>query len=73
MNSISAVGSDHRSWIVIAAKTVVVLQVLSIVFLLTSVWVTLAVAAAFVITFVTVRALAKASKQVDQILTDELS
>lgn len=73
MNSISAVGSDHRSWVVIVAKAVVVLQALAIVFLLTSIWVTAAAAAGFVVVFVTVRALARAQRQMDQIFEEELS
>jgi hypothetical protein len=62
----------HRSWIVIAAKSIVVLQVLAIVYLLTSVWVTAAVAAGFVVVVGSVRALSRASHQVDQIFEDEL-
>jgi hypothetical protein len=62
----------HRSWIVIAAKAIVVLQSLAIVYLLTSVWVTIAVAAGFVVVVIAVKALARASRQVDRIFEEEL-
>lgn len=63
----------HRSWIVIAAKSIVVVQSLAIVYLLTSVWVAAAVAAGFVVVVGAVKALSRASRQVDQIFEEELS
>jgi hypothetical protein len=72
MNSATAAGGVHKSWIVIAAKTIVVLQALAIIYLLTSVWVTLAVAAAFVVIVTAIKALSRASRQIDQIFEDEL-
>lgn len=63
----------HRSWIVIAAKSIVVVQSLAIVYLLTSAWVTAAVAAGFVVVVGAVKALSRASRQVEQIFEDELS
>ncbi|ANZ36861.1 hypothetical protein BBK82_13040 [Lentzea guizhouensis] len=72
MNSATAAKQVHRSWLVIAAKTIVVLQSLAIVYTLTSVWVTLAVAAAFLVVITAVKALSRASKQVDRIFEEEL-
>lgn len=72
MDSASAVNPSHRSWIVIAAKTIVVLQSLGIVYMLTSTWVTVAVAAGFAVVYFSVRALSRASRQVDRILEEEL-
>lgn len=63
----------HRSWIVIAAKAIVVVQSLAIVYLLTSVWVAAAVAAGFVVIAGAVKALSRTSRQVDQIFEEELS
>lgn len=63
----------HRSWIVITAKSIVVVQSLAIVYLLTSVWVAAAVAAAFVVVVSAVKALSRGSRQVDQIFEEELS
>ncbi|MDT7784361.1 MAG: hypothetical protein QOF58_2780 [Pseudonocardiales bacterium] len=62
----------HRSWIVIAAKSIVVLQALAIVYMLTSVWVTAAVAAGFVVVMTAVKALSRADKQIDQIFEEEI-
>ena len=62
----------HRSWIVIAAKSIVVLQALAIVYMLTSVWVAAAVAAGFVVVVTAVKAVSRASRQVDQIFEEEL-
>ena len=62
----------HRSWIVLAAKAIVVLQALAIVYTLTSVWVTAAAAAGFAVVVMTVKALSRASRQVDQIFEEEL-
>lgn len=73
MNSATAVETVHKSWIVPAAKIIVVLQSLEIVYLLTSIWVTLAVAAGFVVVVVAVKALERASRQVDRIFEEELS
>lgn len=73
MNSATAGKPAHRSWIVIAAKSIVVLQSLAILYVLTSIWVTAAVAAAFAIVITTVKALSRASEQVDQIFKDELN
>ncbi|MEU7475092.1 hypothetical protein AB0A63_03855 [Lentzea sp. NPDC042327] len=72
MNSATAAKPLHKSWLVVAAKTVVVLQALAIVYLLTSVWVTVAVVAAVVVVFAAVKALGRASKQVDRIFEEEL-
>jgi hypothetical protein len=72
MDSASAAHPSHRSWIVIAAKTIVVLQSLGIVFMLTSAWVTAVVAVGFIVVFVVIRALSRASRQVDQIFDEEL-
>lgn len=69
----AAVKPVHRSWIVLAAKTIVVLQALAIVYLLTSGWVTVAVAAGFGVVVATVKTLSRASRQVDQIFQEELS
>lgn len=68
----AAVKPVHRSWIVIAAKSIVVLQALAIVYMLTSAWVTAAVAAGFVVVVAAVKALSRASRQVDQIFEEEL-
>lgn len=68
----AAANPVHRSWIVIAAKSVVVLQALAIVYMLSSVWVTVAVAAGFMTVVVAVKALSRASRQVDQIFDEEL-
>lgn len=73
MNSATAVKTVHKSWIVPTAKIIVVLQSLGIVYLLTSIWVTVAVAAGFVVVVVAVKALARASRQVDRIFEEELS
>jgi hypothetical protein len=62
----------HRSWIVLAAKSIVVLQVLAIVYMLTSAWVTAVVAVGFVVVVTAVRTLSRASRQVDEIFEDEL-
>lgn len=62
----------HRSWIVITAKSIVVVQSLAIVYILTSVWVTVAVAAGFAVVVGAVKALSRASRQVDQIFEEEL-
>ena len=69
----AAAKAAPRSWIVITAKSIVVVQSLAIVYLLTSVWVTAAVAAGFVVVVGAVKALSRASRQVDQIFEDELS
>lgn len=63
----------HRSWIVIAAKSIVVVQSLAIVYLLTSAWVTAAVAVGFVVVVGAVRGWSRALRQVDQIFEEELS
>lgn len=68
----AAVKTVHRSWIVIAAKSIVVLQALAIVYMLTSAWVTAAVAAGFVVVMGAVKASSRASRQVDQIFEEEL-
>lgn len=68
----TAASSAHRSWITVAARAVVVLQSLAIVYLLTSIWVTAAVAAGFVVVVAAVKALVKASRQVDRIFEEEL-
>ncbi len=73
MNSVSAVRQVHKSWIVIAAKCIVVLQSLAIVYMLTSIWVTVAVAAGFVVVMSTVRVLSRASQKIDEIFEEELS
>lgn len=73
MNSATAVKPVHKSWIIIAAKTIVVLQSLAIVYLLSSIWVTVAVAAGFVVVVTAVKVLAKSSRQVDRIFEEELS
>lgn len=72
MDSAPAVSPAHRPWIVIAAKAVVALQVLAIVYLLTSVWVAVAVAAGFAVVVLAIRALSRASNKVDQIFEEEL-
>ncbi|GGU49199.1 hypothetical protein [Lentzea flava] len=71
MNSV-AVKPVHRSWIVLAAKVVVVLQSLAIVYMLTSGWVAAVVAACFVAIVAAVKALSRASRQVDRIFEEEL-
>lgn len=72
MSSVSAIRPGHKPWLVIAGKTVVVAQALAIVFLLTSIWVTIAAAVGFVITVSVVRALSRASAQIDTIFDEEL-
>lgn len=72
MDSASAANASTRSWIVIAAKAIVVLQSLGIVFMLTSAWVTAVVAVGFIVVFIAVRALSRASRQVDRIFEEEL-
>ena len=72
MNSISAVRHVHKSWIVIVARCIVVLQSLAIVYLLTSAWVTVAVAAGFVVVVTAVKVLTRASRQIDRIFEEEL-
>ena len=72
MDSASAAHPSHRSWIVIAAKAVVVLQSLGIVYMLTSAWVTAVVAVGFIVAFFAIRALSRASRKVDQIFDEEL-
>jgi hypothetical protein len=62
----------HRSWIVVAAKVIVVLQSLGIVYMLTSGWVTAVVAAGFAVIAAAVRALSRASRQVEEIFEEEL-
>ncbi|MGW4214962.1 hypothetical protein ACWEIJ_43785 [Lentzea sp. NPDC004789] len=71
MDSVAAKPA-HRSWIVIAAKSIVVLQALGIVYMLTSVWVAAAAAIGFALIVGTVKVLSRASRQVDQIFEDEL-
>jgi uncharacterized membrane protein len=73
MDSVTAFKQVQRSWIVIAAKTIVVLQSLAIAYTLTSAWVTVAVAAVFAAVVVAVKALSRASRQVDRIFEEELS
>ena len=68
----AAVKPVHRSWIVLVAKCIVVLQALAIVYMLTSAWVTVAVAAGFGVVVVAVKALSRASRQVDEIFSEEL-
>ena len=72
MDSASAANPAHRSWIVVAAKAVVALQSLGIVYMLTSAWVTAVVAVGFIAVFFAIRALSRASRQVDQIFEEEL-
>lgn len=48
----------HRPWLVFTAKALVVLQGLAILYLLSSVWVALGVAAAFFLLVVTIRRVA---------------
>jgi hypothetical protein len=72
MDSASTANASHRSWIVIAAKAIVVLQSLGIVYMLTSAWVTAVVAAVFAVVFLAVKALSRASRQVDRIFDEEL-
>lgn len=72
MNSVSAIRPDHRPWLVITAHSIVVLQALAIVYFLTSFWVTIGVATAFTVTVMVVRALSRATEQVDTIFTEEL-
>jgi hypothetical protein len=59
MSSATAIRPGHKPWLVIAGKTVVVAQAVAIVFLLTSIWVTVAVALGFVVTVSVVRALSQ--------------
>ncbi|SDH24551.1 hypothetical protein SAMN05216553_118120 [Lentzea fradiae] len=72
MDSTRAVIPAQRQWIGTAAKIVVVLQVVAIVYLLTSVWVAAGVAAAIVVVAFAVRSLSRASEKVDQIFDEEL-
>ncbi|SFR15917.1 hypothetical protein SAMN04488564_104264 [Lentzea waywayandensis] len=72
MDSASAANASHRSWIVVVAKAIVVLQSLGIVYMLTSAWVTAVVAVGFIVVFIAVRALSRASRQVDRIFEEEL-
>jgi len=72
MDSASAANASQRSWIVVAAKAIVVLQALGIVYMLTSVWVTVAVAAGFALVLLAVKTLSRASQQVDRIFDEEL-
>lgn len=72
MDSASAANPAHRLWIVIATKAVVVLQSLGIVYMLTSAWVTAVVAVGFIAVCFAVRALTRASRQVDRIFDEEL-
>ncbi|GAB2829643.1 hypothetical protein [Lentzea nigeriaca] len=62
----------HKSWIVHTARVIVVLQSLAIVYMLTSGWVTAAVAAGFLVIVASVKVLSRASRQVDQIFEEEL-
>ena len=72
MDSASAANPSHRSWVVLAAKAIVVLQSLGIVYMLTSAWVTLVVAGGFAVVFLAVRSLSRASRTVDRIFEEEL-
>ncbi|WP_434451719.1 hypothetical protein [Lentzea sp. E54] len=72
MNSASAVRPAHRSWLIVAAQTVVFLQLLAIAYLLTSAWVTAAVAAGVAVAVLAVRVLSRASRKVDEIFEEEL-
>jgi len=72
MDSASAANAASRSWIVIAAKAIVVLQSLGIVYMFTSAWVTAVVAVGFIVVFIAIRALSRASRKVDQIFDEEL-
>jgi len=72
MDSASAANASARPWIVVAAKAIVVLQSLGIVFMLTSAWVTAVVAVGFIVVFIAIRALSRASRQVDRIFEEEL-
>ncbi|MFJ8959899.1 hypothetical protein ACIRG5_10955 [Lentzea sp. NPDC102401] len=72
MDSASAANASTRPWIVIAAKAIVALQSLGIVYMLTSTWVTVAVATGFVVVFLAIRALSRAARQVDRIFEEEL-
>jgi hypothetical protein len=72
MDSASAANASVRPWIVTAAKAIVVLQSLGIVFMLTSAWVTAIVAVGFIVVFIAIRALSRASRKVDQIFEEEL-
>ena len=72
MDSASAANASTRSWIAITAKAIVALQSLGIVYMLTSAWVTAVVAVGFIVVFFAVRALSRASRQVDQIFEEEL-
>ncbi|MDX8143845.1 hypothetical protein SK854_17095 [Lentzea sp. BCCO 10_0061] len=73
MDSASATNASTSPWIAIAAKAIVVLQSLGIVFMLTSAWVTAIVAVGFIVVFIAIRALSRASRQVDRIFEEELS
>ncbi|MEU3648598.1 hypothetical protein AB0E59_34840 [Lentzea sp. NPDC034063] len=72
MDSASAANAASRSWIVIAAKAIVVLQSLGIVYMFTSAWVTAIVAVGLIVVYLAVRALSRASRQVDRIFEEEL-
>ncbi|WP_245849257.1 hypothetical protein [Lentzea kentuckyensis] len=48
------------------------MQTLAIVYLLTSAWVTAVVATGFVVVVAAVKALSRASRQIDQIFEEEL-
>lgn len=72
MDSTSSVNPSHRSRIVLVAKAIVVLQSLGIVYMLTSTWMTIAVAAGFAVVYFAVRSLSRASRQVDRIFEEEL-
>ncbi|TWP51484.1 hypothetical protein FKR81_14845 [Lentzea tibetensis] len=73
MSSVTAIRPVHKPWLVFTARAVVVLQALGIVFLLTSIWTTVAIAVLFVVTVSVVRALSRASQQMDTIFEEELS
>lgn len=72
MESASAANASVRPWIATTAKAIVVLQSLGIVFMLTSAWVTAIVAVGLIVVFITIRALSRASRKVDQIFEEEL-
>jgi type IV secretory pathway TrbD component len=73
MSSVTASRPVHKAWLVFTARTVVMLQALAIIFLLTSIWTTLAIAVLFVVTVSVVRALARASQQIDTIFDEDRS
>lgn len=72
MDSARTISPAHRPWITTAAKVVVALQVVAIVYLLTSVWVAVGVAAAIAVVVFAVRSLSRASQKVDRIFDEEL-